>query len=36
VRSVVNLRKALIDLYRQDGTLLEYRGITAPGPVPSF
>ncbi len=36
VRSVVNLRKALIDLYRQDGTLLEYRGITAPGPAPSF
>ncbi|MGB5234042.1 MAG: TolC family protein [Candidatus Macondimonas sp.] len=36
VRSVVNLRKALIDLYRQDGTLLEYRGITAPGPAPSL
>lgn len=33
VRSVVNLRKALIDLYRQDGTLLTYRGITAPGAV---
>lgn len=31
VRSVVNLRKALIDLYRQDGTLLSYQGITAPG-----
>lgn len=31
VRSVVNLRKAMIDLYRQDGTLLTYRGITAPG-----
>ena len=36
VRSVVNLRKALIDLYRQDGTLLEYRGITAPGSAPVF
>ena len=33
VRSVVNLRKAMIDLYRQDGTLLTYRGITAPGTV---
>lgn len=33
VRSVVNLRKAMIDLYRQDGTLLSYRGIVAPGSV---
>lgn len=33
VRSVVNLRKALIDLYRQDGTLLTYRGISAPGAI---
>lgn len=31
VRGLVNYLKALIDLYRQDGSLLERRGISAPG-----
>ncbi len=31
VRAVVNLRKGLVDLYRNDGSLLERRGIAAPG-----
>lgn len=31
VRALVNYLKALIDLYRQDGSLLERRGISAPG-----
>ena len=30
VRALVNYLKALIDLYRQDGSLLERRGISAP------
>jgi outer membrane protein TolC len=36
VRALANYLKALIDLYRQDGSLLERRGISAPGrkPVP--
>jgi len=36
VRSIVNYLKALIDLYRLDGSLLERRRIAAPGrePVP--
>jgi outer membrane protein TolC len=36
VRALVNYIKALIDLYRLDGSLLERRGIAAPGrePVP--
>jgi len=31
VRALANYLKALIDLYRQDGSLLERRGISAPG-----
>jgi outer membrane protein TolC len=31
VRALANYLKALIDLYRQDGSLLERRGIAAPG-----
>lgn len=34
VRALSNYLKALIDLYRQDGSLLERRGISAPGRVP--
>ncbi len=34
VRGLVNYLKALIDLYRQDGSLLERRGISAPGREP--
>jgi outer membrane protein TolC len=36
VQALANYLKALIDLYRQDGSLLERRGISAPGrdPVP--
>jgi outer membrane protein TolC len=34
VRSLTNYLKALIDLYRQDGSLLERRGISAPGREP--
>ena len=34
VRALANYLKALIDLYRQDGSLLERRGITAPGREP--
>ena len=34
VRAIVNYLKALIDLYRQDGSLLERRGIAAPGRDP--
>jgi len=34
VRALVNYIKALIDLYRQDGSLLERRGISAPGREP--
>jgi outer membrane protein TolC len=31
VQALANYLKALIDLYRQDGSLLERRGISAPG-----
>ncbi|MDY6943499.1 MAG: TolC family protein [Pseudomonadota bacterium] len=31
VRAIVDLRKAMIELYRQDGSLLQRRGITTPG-----
>jgi len=34
VRALANYLKALIDLYRQDGSLLERRGIAAPGRDP--
>jgi outer membrane protein TolC len=34
VRALVNYLKALIDLYRLDGSLLERRGISAPGREP--
>ena len=34
VRVLANYLKALIDLYRQDGSLLERRGISAPGREP--
>jgi outer membrane protein TolC len=34
VRALANYLKALIDLYRQDGSLLERRGISAPGRDP--
>jgi len=34
VRALANYLKALIDLYRQDGSLLERRGISAPGREP--
>jgi outer membrane protein TolC len=34
VRGLVNYLKALINLYRQDGSLLERRGISAPGSEP--
>jgi len=34
VRAVANYLKALIDLYRRDGSLLERRGIVAPGREP--
>jgi outer membrane protein len=34
VQALVNYLKALIDLYRQDGSLLERRGISAPGRDP--
>jgi outer membrane protein len=34
VRSLVNYLKALINLYRQDGSLLERHGISAPGRTP--
>ncbi len=34
VRALANYLKALIDLYRQDGSLLVRRGITAPGREP--
>ena len=34
VRALANYLKALIDLYRQDGSLLERRGIYAPGREP--
>jgi len=34
VRALANYLKALIDLYRQDGSLLERRGISAPGRKP--
>ncbi len=34
VRALVNYIKALIDLYRLDGSLLERRGISAPGRDP--
>ena len=34
VRALANYLKALIDLYRQDGSLLERRGISAPGSKP--
>ncbi len=35
VRALANYLKALIDLYRQDGSLLERRGISAPGREPA-
>lgn len=34
VQALANYLKALIDLYRQDGSLLERRGISAPGREP--
>ncbi|MGD2012718.1 MAG: TolC family protein [Desulfobacterales bacterium] len=34
VRALANYLKALIDLYRQDGSLLERHGISAPGREP--
>lgn len=34
VRAIVNYLKALIDLYRQDGSLLERRRVAAPGREP--
>ncbi len=34
VQSIANYLKALISLYRQDGSLLERRGISAPGREP--
>jgi len=34
VRALANYLKALVDLYRQDGSLLERRGIAAPGREP--
>lgn len=34
VRAIVNYLKALIDLYYQDGSLLERHGIAAPGRTP--
>ncbi|MBU0988403.1 MAG: TolC family protein [Proteobacteria bacterium] len=34
VRALANCLKALIDLYRQDGSLIERRGISAPGREP--
>jgi outer membrane protein len=34
VRAIVDYLKALIELYRQDGSLLERRGISAPGHEP--
>ena len=34
VRALANYLKALIDLYRQDGSLLVRRGISAPGREP--
>ena len=34
VQTVANYLKALIDLYRQEGSLLERRGISAPGSRP--
>jgi outer membrane protein TolC len=34
VRALANYLKALIELYRQDGSLLERRGIAAPGREP--
>jgi len=34
VRALANYLKALVDLYRQDGSLLERRGISAPGRQP--
>jgi outer membrane protein TolC len=34
VRALANYLKALVDLYRQDGSLLERHGIAAPGREP--
>jgi outer membrane protein len=34
VQALANYLKALVDLYRQDGSLLERRGISAPGREP--
>jgi outer membrane protein TolC len=34
VRALANYLKALVELYRQDGSLLERRGISAPGREP--
>jgi outer membrane protein TolC len=34
VRAIANYLKALVDLYRQDGSLIERRGIIAPGREP--
>ena len=36
VRAIADLRKALVTLYRQDGTLLVRRGVEAPGSEPSL
>lgn len=35
VRAIADLRKALVTLYRQDGTLLVRRGVEAPGSEPT-
>jgi len=34
IQAVINYRKAIIELYRLDGSLLERRGISAPGNEP--
>jgi outer membrane protein len=34
VQAVVNYRKALVEIYLQEGSLLERRGIVGPGPEP--
>ncbi len=35
LQALANYLKALIDLYQQDGSLLERRGISAPGREPA-
>jgi outer membrane protein TolC len=34
VQAIVNYRKALVELYRADGSLLKRRGVSAPGTAP--